>query len=87
MGKVVKIQWYDHVQQVVPGTQRHYKLDDGERLLAVNALLRISGVRFENNQRESRSANKVLGHETHKNIQDCLPFVTVGVNLRGPVQA
>ena len=84
---VVKIQWYAHVQQVVPGTQRHYKLDDGERLLAVNALLRISGVRFENKQRESRSANKVLGHETHKNIQDCLPFVTVGVNVRGPVQA
>ena len=76
------------VSLATPGTPRHYKLEPGERLLAVNALLRISGVRFESGQqRASRSGTCVLGDETHKNIQACLPYDTVGVTVRGPVQA
>ena len=85
---VVKIQWYNYQHESTPGTPRHYKLEPGERLLAVNALLRISGVRFESGQqRGSRSGTCVLGDETHKNIQACLPYDTVGVTVRGPVQA
>ena len=52
----------------------------------VNALLRISGVRFETGQRANRSGTFVLGDETHKNIQACLPYDTVGVTVRVPVQ-
>ena len=85
---VIKIQWYVYQHEVTPGTPRCYKLEPGERLLAVNALLRISGVRFESGQqRASRSGTCVLGDETHKSIQACLPYDTVGVTVRGPVQA
>ena len=41
---------YVYQHEVTPGTPRCYKLEPGERLLAVNALLRISGVRFESGQ-------------------------------------
>ena len=85
---VVKIQWYTH-QPHLGDTSRHYKLENEERLLAVNALLRIRGITFqssgEGGQRESRSGVKVLGHEAHKNIQACLPFHTAGLDVQGPV--
>ena len=62
----------------------------GERLLAVNALVRIGQIRFESSgaggQRESRSGVKVLGPETHKNIQASLPFHTAGMTVHGPVR-
>ena len=83
---VVKIQWYSYQHEPAPGSPRHYKLLPGERLLAVNALLRISGVRFETGQRANRSGTLVLGDETHKNIQACLPYDTVGVTVRVPGQ-
>ena len=40
-------------------------------------MVRIKGVLFENKGRESRSAVKVLGEATHKNIQMCLPYMTL----------
>ena len=75
------------VQLPARGNTRHATpLQAGTR--RVNALLRISGVRFESGQqRASRSGTCVLGDETHKNIQACLPYDTVGVTVRGPVQA
>ena len=81
---VVRIQWYNHQHGTSP---RQYKLVPGERLLAVNALVRIKGVRFETKERESRSGTQVLGNEAHKNIQMCLPYDTIGVHVCGPQTA
>ena len=78
---MVKIQWYVYQHGSLP---RQYKLESSERLLAVNAMVRIKGVRFETKDRESRSGLQTLGSETHKNIQMCLPYDTVGVDVRGP---
>ena len=78
---VVKIQWYEYQHGTHP---RQYKLLPGTRLLAVNAMVRIKDVRFENRERASRSAVKILGEATHKNIQMCLPYDTAGVDVRGP---
>ena len=73
----VKIQWFEYMPELGE-SPRHYKLKSGERLLAVNALVRIGQTRFENSgaggQRESRSGVKVLCYETHTNIQTSLPF-------------
>ena len=80
---VVKIQWYEYLPQL--GTSpRHYKLSSDERLLAVNAMVRIAGVRFESKLRESRSGVQVLSENPHKNIQMCLPYDTRGVDIQGP---
>ena len=83
----VKIQWFEF-QPELGESPRHYALKPGERLLAVNALVRIGQIHFQSSgaggQRESRSGIKVLGFETHKNIQASLPFHTVGTNVRGP---
>ena len=73
---VVKIQWYDYQHGTLP---RQYKLVAGTRLLAVNAMVRIKNLRFETQERTSRSGTKVLGLETQKNIQMSLPFDTCGV--------
>ena len=81
---VVKIQWYVYQHETSP---RQYKLLPGTRLLAVNAMVRVKGVRFETKDRASRSGIQTLGHETHKNIQACLPYDTVGVDLQAPQQA
>ena len=78
---MVKIQWYTYVHGTSP---RQYKLDPGQRLLAVNAMVRIKDVRFETKERASRSGVQVLGDEAHKNIQMCLPYVTAGVDVCGP---
>lgn len=78
---VVKIQWYVYQHGTLP---RLYILQTGTRLLAVNAMVRIKSVRFENTEHASRSAVKILGEATHKNIQMCLPYDTAGVDVRGP---
>ena len=78
---VIKIQWYTYQHGSLP---RQYKLESGTRLLAVNALVRIKGVRFETKERESRSGLQTLGSETHKNILMCLPYDTQGVDVCGP---
>jgi hypothetical protein len=78
---VVKIQWYVYQHGTLP---RLYILQTGTRLLAVNAMVRIKSVRFENTERASRSAVKILGEATHKNIQMCLPYDTAGVDVCGP---
>ena len=77
---VVKIQWYAYQHGTSP---RQYVLLPGTHLLAVNAM-GIKDVRFENRDRTSRSAVKILGEATHKNIQMCLPYDTAGVDVRGP---
>ena len=71
----VKIQWFEYMPKLGE-SPRHYKLKLNERLLAVNALVRIGQTRFENSraggQRESRSGVKVLGYETGgKSISGC----------------
>ena len=84
----VKIQWFEYMPKLGE-SPRHYKLKSGERLLAGNARVRIWQIRFENSgaggQRESRSGVKVLGYETHKNIQTSLPFHTAGTTVQGPI--
>ena len=77
---VVKVQWYKYEEENNTDLTRAYRLMPGERIIPVNVLLRLVGLRFPDGpggpqQRTLRSGStacKHLGSDTHNVIMNCI---------------